>query len=145
MAKKKVSSRIGKKPAAAHGGGLAKGRRKTGRPLVENALTEVILSSSLAKGKRAFTKPDNYAAVEEILEARASEYRVKIESFEARGQELHLFVRFKSRTDFQGFLRVIAGLIARKVGQAKKGQPLPRKFWDHLAFTKTVESSDSSV
>ena len=146
MAKKKPTrkkaSSARKPTSVAHGGEVVKGRRKIGRPLVENALTQVVLTSSLAKGKRSFVKPVNYLAVEEILETRAEQYRIFVESFEAKAQELHVFVRFKSRKDFQGFLRVITGLIARKIGQAKKGAPLGRKFWDHLAFTKTVETSD---
>jgi hypothetical protein len=134
-----------KKKPSVHGGDLREGRRKTLRPLDKNKLTHVVLGSSEARGRLAFSTPANRAALKEILSERGDQFDVHVESFESHGGNLHIFLTFKSREKFQGFLRTITALIARRITGARKGKPFGRKFWDHLAFTRTVESGDGAI
>lgn len=130
---------------SAHGGGSLKGARKERRPLSENKLTHVVLSSSEAKGRLAFSTPANRKAIADILNDRSDQFGVTVESVEARAGRLHIVLTFKNRLKFQGFLRTITALIARRVTGAKKGNPFGRKFWDHIAFTRSIETADGAV
>jgi hypothetical protein len=129
----------------AHGGGSLKGRCKERRPLSPNRLTHVVLSSSEAKGQLAFTTPANRTIVAEILDERGSQFGIIVELIEARMTHLHFILSFKDRTKFQGFLRTVTALIARRITGARKGHPFGRKFWNHIAFTRTLEVSESAA
>ncbi|HAR44159.1 MAG TPA: hypothetical protein DCS07_16265, partial [Bdellovibrionales bacterium] len=66
------------------------------------------------------------------------------------GNHLHLLIRAKSRSDWQGFIRELSGGISMIVTGARKGNALERSksaglaesakrgFWDHLVFTRIV-------
>jgi REP element-mobilizing transposase RayT len=124
-----------------HGGSLKKGQRKEARPLDTESPVHITLHSSRAKGAWSFRRP----AVDEVLRAelrtRARDYGIKIFEFVNGGSHVHILVHAKSRTAFQGFLRVFAGMVPRRITGARKGKQVG-KFWDGLAFTRVVPFGD---
>jgi REP element-mobilizing transposase RayT len=120
-----------------HGGESLKKRRKIKRPLVPGAITHVVLKSSKAKGDLSFYK--NKKIVHDLLKERADKFFIEILSFVNMGNHLHLKVRFKDPKRFQNFLRTFAGLLARKLTNAHRGEKFGR-FWDGLAYTRVLLS-----
>jgi len=120
------------------GGVSLKKRRKVARPLVEGAITHVVLKSSKAIGKQSFYW--HKKLVHQLLHERAKKYFIEIMEYVNMGNHLHLKVRFKDRKRFSNFLKVFAGLLARKITGAHRGTKLGHRFWDGLAFTRVLTS-----
>jgi hypothetical protein len=62
---------------------------------------------------------------------------VRVYDYANAGTHLHLLVRAKHRSGFQAFLRSFAGVAARLVTGARRGQPIGR-FWDDLAYSRVL-------
>ena len=118
-----------------YGGGSLKKRPKTQRPLVPGVLTHVVLKSSKARGDLSLWKHRHL--VRRLLGEKARKYFVEIQDCVNMGNHLHLRVKFLSPGEFQKFLRVFCGVLARKMTGARKGNPKGR-FWDALAYTRIL-------
>ncbi len=127
-----------KKISLSHGGDLAKGRRKTRRPLDTKKPLHLVMRSSKASGALSLLK--HKIIVDKIIQKQARKFGVRIAAFANVGNHCHLLVRFSNRKAFQAFLISVTALIARAVTKASKGKPFG-KFWDALAFSRVLKSS----
>ena len=75
--------------------------------------------------------------VQKILRRFALRYGIRVYEFANAGNHLHLLVRAKCRLALQNFLRVFAGLVARRVTGANKSKPVGG-FWDMLAYSRVM-------
>jgi REP element-mobilizing transposase RayT len=128
----------------AHGGDLAKGKRKTARPVDPKQALHIVLRSSQACGELSMLHPRHYQHVYDFTHQIAKKLGIKIYQFSNVGNHLHLLIRFSSRALLKSFLRQIAGGIAMIITGAKKGNSRAlnennRGFWDQLAFTRIVQ------
>jgi REP element-mobilizing transposase RayT len=83
-------------------------------------------------------RPNNRKRVDRILFGVASQFHIKVYKEANSGNHLHLIVKVQHKDDFKNFLRTVTALLARAVTKARKGHPLKRRFWDHLAYTRLV-------
>jgi REP element-mobilizing transposase RayT len=84
--------------------------------------------------------PAHARVIEAYITRTAEKWRVTLLERANVGNHLHLLIRVKSRRDFQGFLRMLAGGIAMRVTGARKSLELSQgRFWDELAYTRVVE------
>lgn len=135
----------------AHGGSLARGARKTKRPLCMNRSVHVVMRSAKAKGYR--TLNNNRSTVESVIWNSAKLFNVRVYSFALNHNHIHLSVRAFHRSDIQNFFRVLAGHIAQRIllkfplpkvlataslGSSRGPRKYRRKFWDDLVFTRIV-------
>jgi REP element-mobilizing transposase RayT len=121
--------------AMSFGGSKLKKRRKTARPLIPGAIHHVVLKSSKAVGSLSLYKNKNMTTA--LLKERSKKYFVEIIQWVNMGNHLHLKVRFKSRQNFQNFLRTFTAILARKITGAHRSKSFGR-FWDGLAFTRII-------
>ena len=138
------------KSSFAHGGELAKGKRKTVRPLDLKQALHVVLRSTRAQGVFSLLHPNNCDHVHGFTYRIARRLGVRIYRYANVGNHIHLLVRVSSRIMWKRFIRELAGGIAIIVTGAKKGAALTRPksnalaegakrgFWDHLTFTRIV-------
>jgi REP element-mobilizing transposase RayT len=128
-----------KKLLREHGGDLHKGKphRKEVRPFNPKLSMHVTLWSSKARGQRSMIKPRNEKKIRSLVFGLGERFNVKVYSFANSGNHLHLLLRAKVKSDFQNYLRSLAGLIARHVTQSERGRGFG-KFWDSLAYSKLV-------
>lgn len=132
------------KALRAHGGELAKNRRKTLRPLDPKQALHVVLRSSQARGRWSMLDRKHSRHIHDFTHRLAERKGVRIYRFANVGNHVHLLVRARSRRSFQAFLRELSGGIALIVTGARKGASLRknetgRGFWDYLAFTRIVK------
>jgi REP element-mobilizing transposase RayT len=76
-------------------------------------------------------------AVREVLRRMARRFDVRIYDFANVGSHLHLVLRARRREEFQGFLRSFAGVVARRITGAERGNHRGR-FFDGLAWSRVV-------
>lgn len=123
-----------------HGGGIHQGRRKQRRPLDSKRPVHLTMRSSRATGKWSLLHPTHVRIIEAFITKTGAKWKVTILERANVGNHLHLLVRVKSRKDFQGFLRELAGGIAMRITGARKSLELAGgRFWDELAYTRVVE------
>lgn len=120
-----------------HGGEKSKNKRKEFRPLDKNKWTHLILKSSKAKVAYNLLQPQNQIFTAKTIGNKAKKFGITIHSSINVGNHLHLKLKFRSREEFQDFLRSVTALIARFVTGARRGRPFG-KFWDALAYTRVV-------
>src|SRR3954469_22225206 len=87
----------------AHGGTLARGRRKLERPVSTRRPMHVVLTSQRARGPWSLRRHER--AVREALRAMARRFGIVVYDFANVGSHLHLLVRARRRDAFQAFLR----------------------------------------
>jgi REP element-mobilizing transposase RayT len=127
------------KTELSHGGDTREGRRKIRRPFDPKRAMHITLRSQRARGEWSMLKQQNKNRVIQILDEASRKYDVRVHRFANVGNHLHLLISARSRKEFQGFLRVLAGQIAFVITGAKKGTPAKGgKFWDKLAYSRVV-------
>lgn len=119
----------------AHGGDLAKGKRKLIRPLDPRKPLLITMRASRAVGR--YSMIAKKLEVGDVVDKVARKNGVTIHKCANNGNHLHMLVSFKRRDQFQRFLRIVTGWIARLVTGARKGKPFG-KFWDELAHSRVV-------
>jgi len=120
-----------------HGGDFRQGRRKLERPVSVRRPMHVVLRSERARGGWSMKK--HQTKIREALRACVSRSGVRVYDFANVGSHLHLLVRARRRDAFQRFLRTFAGIVARIVTGARRGQPLRGgPFWSGLAWSRVV-------
>ena len=94
--------------------------------------------------------PQHCNHIRNLMDHLKTRWHVAVYRYANVGNHLHLLIRAKSRADWQGFIRELAGGIAMIVTGARKGNALQRSkaaglpesakrgFWDHLVFTRIV-------
>jgi REP element-mobilizing transposase RayT len=147
-----------KAAGAQHGGDLAKGKRKTFRPIDPKQALHVVLRSSKARGELSLLHPRHCNAIEKHVHKTARRCGVRVYRFANVGNHLHLLIKVPSRPAWKRFAKQISGGIAQIVTGARKGSALSRNtarrndrckdafipesaqraFWDHLLFTRIV-------
>ena len=138
------------KSTSAHGGELARGKRKTARPIDTKQALHLVLRSSKARGSLSMLHPDHCNAIQNLVSELCERWGIRLYRFANVGNHLHLLVRAHSRRAWRGFLRELTGGVAMLVTGARKGRALARSpngdgpdqvrgFWDHLAFTRIVK------
>jgi len=118
-----------------HGGTVRRHLRKLERPVSTRRPMHVVLSSRRASGSWNLKKHES--AVRGTLRAMARRFDVRVYDFANVGTHLHLLVRVRRRDAFQGFLRSFAGIVARRVTGARRGQPAG-PFFSNLAWSRVV-------
>lgn len=96
----------------------------------------VVLRSSRAVGGLAFTKRQRQ--IEAILNRQAIRFGVKLYRRAIAGNHLHLIVLPRSRAAYAGFVRAIAGILARLVLGCERGRAKGLKFWDSRPWSRIV-------
>ena len=122
---------------AQHGGSARAGKRKTSRPLEPTLPLYVLLRSSRARGKWSLKRAGARATIDEILHELCQRHNIKLFAFATAMDQIHLLLRAKTRASFQSFLRAFAGLVARHITGARKGNPTGR-FWDTLTYSRVL-------
>lgn len=140
----------GRTPMRAHGGEHSRGRRKVRRPFDPRQALHVVLKSSRARGELSMLHPRHCNHVRDLMDRLKARWNVRVYRYANVGNHLHLLIRAKSRSQWQGFIRELAGGIAMIVTGARKGHALARSgsphlpesarrgFWDHLVYTRIV-------
>jgi Transposase IS200 like len=123
----------------AHGGDLAKGKRKLERPLSTKNWIHLVLKSDKARGRMSFLTPAHKIFISKLIQAKARRFGIKVADFANVGNHLHLKIKTSSRLNFQKFLKSITALIARYITGARRGKPFG-PFWQALAFTRVLTS-----
>lgn len=139
-----------KAPGARHGGDLAKGKRKTFRPIDPKQALHVVLKSSKARGQLSMLNPRHANHVETFVRKTARQRGIKLYRFANVGNHIHLLIQAPTREAWKRFSKELSGGIAQIVTGAQKGRALKRDpdpsipesakrgFWDHLLFTRIV-------
>ena len=145
----------------AHGGDHTRGKRKARRPFDPKQALHVVLRSSRARGQYSMLHPRHCNHIRTLTLRLQQRWEVSVYRYANVGNHLHLLIRTKSRSKWQGFIRELAGGIAMIVTGARKGNAvrssrsqtislgkcrpentLPesakRAFWDHLVYTRIV-------
>jgi REP element-mobilizing transposase RayT len=131
----------------AHGGDENKGRRKVARPFDPKQALHVVLRSSKARGNLSMLHPRHCNHIKALLERLQERRNVRVYRYSNVGNHLHLLIRARSRSDWQGFIREFAGGVAMIVTGARKGAALERLksagnsargFWDGLTYSRIV-------
>jgi hypothetical protein len=120
-----------------HGGELAKGKRKTARPLIPGKWHHLVIRSSKAKGELSFLRPTNRAKTNAIIKRQSAKFGISIHSMANVGNHFHFCLKFRTRTAWRGFLISLTTLIARAVTGARRNHAFG-KFWDALSFSRVV-------
>jgi hypothetical protein len=135
--------------ALARGGEATRGR-KTRRPFDRRQALHVVLRSSKARGELSMLHPRHCNPIRALVARLKARWGVSVYRYANVGNHLHLLIRARSRAQWQGFIRELAGGVAMLVTGARKGSPLSRSrapglpesarrgFWDHLVFTRIV-------
>ncbi len=116
-----------------HGGTVRRGRRKLERPVSVRKPMHVVLTSQRVRGPWSLRRHER--PVRDALRAMARRFGIRIYDFANVGTHLHLLVRARRRQSFQGFLRSLAGIVARRVTGARRGRPSGR-FLDGIAGSR---------
>lgn len=143
-----------KAAGAQHGGDLARGKRKTFRPIDPKQALHVVLRSSKARGVLSMLHPRHCNAIERHVQNTAKRCGVRVYRFANVGNHLHLLIKVPSRPAWKRFAKRLSGGVAQIVTGARKGAALnrttdrtrdidltesaQRAFWDHLLFTRIV-------
>ncbi|MBI2606582.1 MAG: hypothetical protein HYW49_10950 [Deltaproteobacteria bacterium] len=115
----------------------------------------MVLRSSKARGEFSMLRPRHCNHIRNLVRRLKLRWNVSVYRYANVGNHLHLLIRAKTRKQWQGFIRELAGGIAMIVTGARKGAAFPRDqmarskaacvtesakraFWDHLVFTRIV-------
>ncbi len=134
----------------AHGGEHTLGKRKERRPFDPKQALHVVLRSEKARGEHSMLHPRHCNHIRDLVDRLKGRWNIAVYRYANVGNHLHLLIRTKSRADWQGFIRELAGGIAIIVTGAKKGAALKRSalkdvpesakrgFWDQLVYSRIV-------
>ncbi|MGZ6290217.1 MAG: hypothetical protein ACXWQO_18660 [Bdellovibrionota bacterium] len=111
------------KPSLSHGGALARGRRKTLRPLARKRPIHLVL-----KAQRAFSA-DGTLLLKETRRL-AEKFGLRLYDRALGNDHLHLVLTIPGRREYNAFIRSLTGLLARKMGQG---------IWALLPFTRVAQ------
>ncbi len=108
----------------AFGGSLARGRRKTARPLDFKRPTHLVL-----KATNSWRLLRNKNLVLKTINRLNSKFGVRMFESGVHADHVHLLVQFGNRTLYRRWIRSVTGLLARAISGLK---------WRHRPFTRIV-------
>ena len=112
------------------GGSLSKsGKRKVARPLVFSRPVHLVLKTSKAKGRYAFSPTDH--RLKSLIQKMGQRFGVRIYSMAQNWSHIHLVIRLPNRVAYQRFIRAMTGAMVLKL-KATKG------FFDLTPYTKVA-------
>ena len=94
-----------KTKSQAHGGEHTKGKRKGQRPFDPKQALHVVLRSSNARGQLSMLSPSHCNHIRNLMDRLKTRWGVSVYRYANVGNHLHLLIRAKSRSDWQGFIR----------------------------------------
>lgn len=109
------------------GGDLSKGKRKSKRPLSTKLPMHLILKSSYAKSKYAFS-PSDYR-LQNLIYRMGARFNVKIYSVASNWNHIHIILRLKDRKNYNRFIRALSGAMVLML-------KAPKGFFDQRPYTK---------
>lgn len=110
------------------GGNLSSvGKRKGARPLVFSKPMHLVLKTSKAKGKYAFSPTDH--RLKQLIQKMGYKFGVKIYSVAQNWSHIHVVIKLPNRLAYQKFIRALTGAMVLKL-KAAKG------FFDMAPYTK---------
>lgn len=128
------------------GGSLftTRAERARHRPVAQRSSMHIVLRSSVATGKYAFTTEKNRKMVSEEICRFSKKHYVKVLSCALVGNHIHLHIKLFKASLYQPFIRGLTASIALKVSGASKKHTIKsifgRKFWDYRPFSRIVSS-----
>jgi REP element-mobilizing transposase RayT len=126
------------KPAVIeHGGDVGKGKRKRARPLDTKRPLHVVLRSSRATRDWSMLRSSVAGRIKNDARRLARRYGLTLYRYANVGNHIHMLTRARSRAGLQCFLRVFAGVTAKRVTGPRRGRAVG-KFWDRLAYSRIV-------
>lgn len=99
----------------------------------------LVMRAEAARGRWSFLRKENAQKIRTLVSAFGKRWQVRVYEAGNGGNHLHLLVRGQTRGGIRNFLRALSGAIAMAITGAKKGNPLSKRFWDKLLFTRIVE------
>lgn len=126
-----------KNSSKCHGGDLNHGKRKTKRPLDTRMPIHLVMRSKKAKGHLTLTHYQTEITAK--IHRLSKRFQISVYEQNINFNHIHLLIRGKKRVDLQNFFRALAGIIARIVTQASRGNAFGR-FWDYLIYTRVLNS-----
>jgi REP element-mobilizing transposase RayT len=112
--------------------------RKSERPFSSDKALHLTLRSDIAVGELSLAQPLRRRWLREYLPTIAKRFEVRIYSWSNNGNHLHLVVKSKERSGISRFLRVLCGVIARKVLRAEKGCKSLIRFWTSRPYSRVL-------
>ncbi len=119
-----------------HGGSLAKGKRKSRRPLCTKRVLHMVLASRKTKELR-FNFLKERAKVLEILKYQLQKHKVKVHNYSVNSNHMHMALQFESRKQYNSFIRAFTGHLIRTLSLLT-GIDLKGLF-DLSPFTEVIE------
>lgn len=114
------------------------------RPLAQKSSMHLVLRSSVANGKYAFTTQQNRQIVSEDINKFAKRNYVKVLSCAIVGNHIHLHIKLFKIRFYEPFIRGLTASLALKISGASKNVSIKsifgRRFWDYRPFTRIVGS-----
>jgi REP element-mobilizing transposase RayT len=99
----------------------------------------VTMKSSQAVGRWSMLKPEHARLLRALVPLLATRFHVQLYEVANVGNHLHLVVRARTREGFKGFLMALSGRITQQITGAKKGNPLEKRFFDSIPFSRILE------
>ena len=123
------------------GGG--QGKRKVARPLSPRLPVHLVMKT--ANPAYSLLRPRLARMVRRVVSKQASRFHIVIRQFVIAPDQVHLLLEFRNRQEFSGFLRSVAGLIARFALGRERGmagrilKKSPGTFWEGRPLTRSIE------
>lgn len=112
--------------------------RKTARPFSSQHAMHVVMRSDVARGDFSLLRKETRSWLRLYLPRVARQFSVKLYSNSNNGNHIHLVIRASDKKQFASFLRVLSGMIARKVLGAERGREKGIKFWSSRPYSRLV-------
>lgn len=96
------------------------------------------MRSEIAKGNFSLLHDKNRKWLRQFLPATARRFAVRIYASSNNGNHLHFVVKTKEKQNLSKFLRVLSGVIARKVLDAQKGRAKKARFWTSRPYSRVI-------
>jgi REP element-mobilizing transposase RayT len=114
-------SQLADRPYLSHGGDVAERKRKVARPWDSKKPVHVVLRSSLARGPWSLRGAEIAGQIENLARTLARRYGVNLYRYANAGNHIHMLAHAPCRMAFRSFLSAFAGMTARLVTGAHKG------------------------
>jgi len=124
-----------RKQSLEYGGSLLRGKRKTKRPIVLSKPLHLVMRSEVAIGKLSLKRFE--LLIKARLELYALRFHIKVYKLAINRNHLHLCIQGQDRQEVASFLKVFAGVIAKKIVIHSKFKL--EKFWTERVFSRVVQ------
>ncbi|MBI4406056.1 MAG: transposase [Deltaproteobacteria bacterium] len=112
--------------------------RKEKRPFSPSQAMHVTLRSQIAKGPLSLCAPGIRSWLRSYIPQLARNLGIRLYHFSINGAHLHFVLQTKEKANLSRFLRVLSGMIARRVLKAEKGRGKGVSFWESRPFSRIL-------